>query len=242
MKKEPFIFPSKEKLAENLGDEIIDYTTKLAANQKSVHIALSGGSTPKSLFQYLATHYASHPVWQKTRFFWVDERCVPHHSEESNYGEAKKHFFSHINIPEKNIFPVDGENDPATEAISYSKQVIKHVPVVNHVPRFDIILLGMGEDGHTASIFPGSIALFNHPDFFTSARHPDSGQMRVTMTGKLINHARRVIFHVTGKNKASIVVQILHHKENRKNYPASYVNSIDSGVEWWFDEEAAISL
>ena len=242
MKKELFIFSGKEELAKNLGDEIMNYSLKLSDNQKFVHIALSGGSTPKSLFQYLSAYFPNHPVWQKIRFFWVDERCVPHHSKESNYGEAKRLFFSHISLPEKNIYPVDGEHDPANEAISYTKQVVKHVPVVNHIPRFDIILLGMGEDGHTASIFPGNIGLFQYSDFYTSASHPVSGQMRVTMTGKVINHAGRVIFHVTGKNKAPIVREILHHKESRKNYPASLVNPEETEAEWWLDEDAATSL
>ena len=135
-----------------------------------------------------------------------------------------------------------GENDPGMEAVRYSEELLRYINLKNGLPVFDIILLGMGEDGHTASIFPGNIESFNSASICEQARHPVSGQRRVTLTGKVINNAREIIFLVTGKNKADIVHEIIKEREAFLEYPAANIHSEKGKITWLLDKEAGMHL
>jgi 6-phosphogluconolactonase len=149
------------------------------------------------------------------------------------------HLLSKITIPAENIFRVQGENDPIEEAIHYGNVLDQQLPKVNGIPQFDLVILGLGDDGHTASIFPDSIQLWDSSHNCEVATHPDSGQKRVTITGKIINNAKRVAFLVTGASKAEKVREIVKQEGNFRTYPASLVNPATADLIWYVDQDAA---
>ena len=159
-------------------------------------IALSGGSTPKILFRILAEDFKDKIAWQKVHFFWGDDRIVPVSSPESNYGEAKRILFDNISVPLENIHPIDGLIPPEIEAERYSEKIREIIPLKNGLPNFSLMLLGLGEDGHTASLFPNQMHILNSDKICEPAWHPESNQPRVTMTGKVINNSQKIIFLV----------------------------------------------
>jgi 6-phosphogluconolactonase len=229
------IFYSKEQLARFFGD----YLATLTRLNQQVNMALSGGSTPEIIFDVLSQEYQNTIDWDKIRFFWGDERCVPPDHDESNYNMTRQHLFDHLPIPETNIFRVKGELSPQ-EALADYRDVIKNeVPRENDIPVFDVVMLGMGVDGHTASVFPHQIFLWNSDQLCELGTHPDLGQKRITLTGQVINNAREIVFLVTGKNKAPKVDDILNKREGYDKYPASLADR-DKSI-WLLDQEAILS-
>ena len=215
---------------------------KSVLNEKNgtISIALSGGNTPKALFDFWVAQHKNDIDWNKIKFFWGDERCVPPNDEQSNYKMTKEHLFDFLPIPEKNIFRIKGEDDSELEAKRYSEILQNELDSVGGVPSFDIVMLGMGDDGHTASIFPNRIDLWESPEICLVASHPQSGQKRVSLSGKTINAAQNVAFLVTGKNKAEKVKAIIENRtEAEKVYPAAKVAPISGNLLWFLDEEAA---
>jgi 6-phosphogluconolactonase len=218
-----------------------EYLSDLIKNKKGeVFMALSGGSTPKILFALLAEDtYATKIDWSKVHLFWGDERCVPPTHADSNYKMTFEQLLSKITIPSENIHRVLGENDPETEAIRYSQEISSIVPKENDLPHFDLIMLGMGDDGHTLSIFPHQMQLLESDKICEIATHPESGQKRVTLTGTIANNAKVLAFLVTGKNKAEKVLEITKQQNNWNKYPASYINPSNGELYWFLDEDAA---
>jgi len=155
MKSNLHIFKCPEELANQFADLMMSWVEKHSGN--SFNLAISGGKTPDLLFSMLASKYENSTRWQKIHFWWVDERMVPPTNPESNFGVVQKLLFSKISIPEENIHRIKGENAPETETHSYSVQIQEKLPQQDGWPVFDLILLGMGDDGHTASIFPDQI-------------------------------------------------------------------------------------
>jgi len=231
------------RTTEDLSRSFTEWLKEILTKKEKVTIALSGGSTPKSLFDYWATLPAQEIDWTKIKFFWGDERCVPPTHAESNYKMTKEHLFDFVPVPPENIFRILGENDPATEAKRYGETLKREVATVNGIPSFDIMMLGMGDDGHTASIFPHQIDLWYSEDLCVTATHPVSGQKRVSVTGKVINAARNVVFLVTGENKADKVEEIINHPEQAaKKYPAALVQPDSGNLFWLLDEQAGKRL
>lgn len=210
-----------------------------SSEKRTVSIALSGGSTPKSLFDYWAQLPEGEIDWKKFRFFWGDERCVPPSDNESNYKMTKEHLFDLIAVPDENIFRIQGEDNPESEAKRYGKLLDEKLPTINDIPSFDILMLGMGDDGHTASIFPHEIELWNSPENCVVATHPVSGQKRVSLSGKVINTAKNIFFLVTGNNKAEKVKEIIEYPhEAEKKYPAALVQPNSGNLHWFLDDGA----
>ena len=207
-----------------------------------VHIALSGGSTPKLLFELLAEEYMHEIRWEQIHFYWGDERCVAPSDEQSNYKTTNDLLLSKIIIPEENIHRVQGENDPGAEAERYSNIIINTVPATAGRPMFDLIILGMGSDGHTASIFPDQMALLRSDKICEVATHPESGQIRVSLTGRILNNALQTVFLVTGSSKSAIVKTILGQEEGYLKYPAAHIQPKHGGLIWFLDEAAASEL
>jgi 6-phosphogluconolactonase len=205
-------------------------------------IALSGGSTPEYLFRYLADNYANRIDWEKLLVFWGDERCVPPESKESNYRMAYENLLQNVPIPDANVFRIRGEDDPATEARQYSELVSDNVLEFEDTPQFDLMLLGLGNDGHIASIFPDKLELFNSSQLFEVAVKPETREKRITATGKLINNASKIYFIVTGKEKAEIVSEIVEKKTGSDRYPASRVDPESGHIVWMLDTHAASLL
>lgn len=202
-------------------------------------IALSGGSTPKNLFDSISKNYSDKIDWRKIKLFWGDERCVPPDNEESNYRMTYEHLIKHINIPTENIFRIKGESEPEKESKRYSELLQKELKNISGIPSFDLVVLGLGEDGHTASIFPDQLELFHSDNFCVTAVHPVTKQKRISITGKIINNADKVVFLVTGENKAQKIYEIINEKETAKNYPAYFVNPISKNLVWLIDKDAA---
>jgi len=227
---------SIEQLSEYFAQLLND---KINNSEDHFDIALSGGSTPKNIFEYLAVHHKNTIQWNKVKFYWGDERCVPPSDSESNYKMAYDSILHKLQIPTSNIFRIKGENNPKLEADIYSSVVLNQLNSVNNYPRFDLIMLGLGEDGHTASIFPNQISLLNSDKIYSTALHPGSGQTRITITGRVINNASSVVFIAVGKNKSKVVGEIINQKGNYKDYPASFINPLDGELYWVIDEEAA---
>jgi len=238
------IFPSPEDLAVHVAEEFKQLSVSAGRHQEKIHIALSGGSTPKILFRLLAqAPYHDDINWRLLHFFWGDERCVPPDHPESNYGMIRENLLQHIEIPESNIHRIQGEIAPDEAANSYSTEIQQNVPSgINGFPRFDLILLGMGEDGHTASLFPDSDVLKIKDKICAVAVHPVSGQKRVTLTMPVINHAKKVAFMVTGESKREMVSEIFNQAPGFDKYPASLIHPSHGEIEWLLDGPAASFL
>lgn len=235
------IFGNTDELSLYFG-ALVELRIKELPEGQNFTMVLSGGSTPKAVFSYLAKHFNKQIDWEKAHLFWGDERCVPPEDSESNYRMARENLLSHVPIPESNIFRIKGENYPQKEALAYEERVKQNVPMTDGVPLFDLFMLGMGDDGHTASIFPDHPELFHSEKLFDIAVHPETGQQRITATGKLINHARSIVFLVTGEAKSAVVATILEKGKGLEKFPASMVHPINGELYWLLDEGAASKL
>ncbi len=211
-----------------------NYLSQTLATADTFHLALSGGSTPKLLFAELAEHYGKQIDWQKVHLYWGDERCVPPEDNDSNYKMTKEKLLSWVDLPADNIHRIRGEANPQEEAQRYAKLLQKQLPKVNGIPVFDLVLLGMGSDGHTASIFPDRMDFLNGNEICVVATHPDSGQQRISLTGPVINAAKQIHFLVTGAAKAPIVKQIFSQEGAYQDYPAAHIQA----TAWWLDTAA----
>jgi len=240
MKNKLHIFKTQEELADQFADQLINWLENYSGN--SFNLAISGGETPDLLFSVLAEKYADSSLWHKVHFWWVDERMVPANDPESNFGNAQKLLFSQISIPEENIHRIKGENTPESEALSYSAQIRRTLTILNGWPVFDLILLGMGDDGHTASIFPNQMELLESDQICEVATHPLTGQKRVTITGKIINNASKICFLITGSNKAERFSEIWANLENAHQLPAAHIHPIKGDLQWYIDQSAAQAI
>ncbi|NNO01295.1 6-phosphogluconolactonase [Vibrio sp. B1-2] len=232
------IFQTPEQVVETLANEMQRYSEQ----GQPIHISLSGGSTPKMLFKLLASEpYAQAITWQNLHFWWGDERCVAPDDAESNFGEANTLLFSQVNIPPQNIHRIRGEDDPQTEAKRFADEMAKVIPSVNGTPVFDWILLGVGADGHTASLFP-NVTDYEDENLSLVATHPESGQLRVSKTAKVLEAAKRISYLVLGSGKAEIVHEIHTTKAEDLPYPAAKVKSTTGETEWFLDSDAATKI
>ena len=214
----------------------------IVEEQPDVKVAISGGSTPRIWFNYLVNHFKDKLPWSKLHFYWVDERCVPPDDEQSNYGMTYTHLLHQIEIPEANVHRVRGEDDPETEAERYGQLIKQNLPDRQGWPKFDVIILGMGDDGHTASIFPDQLPLLESEKVCAVGVHPDSGQKRITLTGKVINQADWIAFMVTGQGKSEMVAKIVNQEPDSVKYPARHIVPEHGFLEWYLDEAAATKL
>lgn len=218
------------------------YFAEMARGRESFHVALSGGSTPKSVFDVLARDHGKAIAWEKVHLYWGDERCVPPMDEQSNYRMTREHLISKIDIPAENVHRILGEEEPEGEAKRYAGLLAATLESWEGTPQFDLVILGLGDDGHTASIFPHQIGLWDAPGHCVVATHPESGQQRVSITGSVINAAKTVAFLVTGPSKAEKVKAIVGGKRGSEAYPASRVDPVSGNLLWFMDLDAASGL
>lgn len=234
-------FDGISELAGRLAEDFKAAVVEKAALGESLTVALSGGHTPKSFFQVLAAPpYKDTLPWDKVVFFWGDERCVPPDNDESNFKMTNLALLSHVAIPESNILRVLGENPPDGEAVRYGDEIKKFIPSGgNGFPRFDWIFLGMGDDGHTASLFPGAATLQEREKICVVATHPQTGQKRISVTLPVLNNGKRVSFLVAGNDKEPVLKEILQKGDRLLPYPASMVRPEEGILEWYIDKTAA---
>lgn len=235
-------FKDNPEVANRFAADLVELIAELAKTQSTVTVSLSGGSTPKLLFSVLAENYADQVQWSKVHFFWGDERMVAPDDAESNYGEANALLLSKVDIPDSNVHRVLGESEPIAECARYENEIEKYVAANDQgVPTFDILMLGMGSDGHTASIFPHQMEFLTSERICELATHPESGQKRVSVTGKVLNAAKRVFFLVTGASKADVLEQIINQTGAFETYPTTFVKPVN-GATFYIDQAAGAKL
>lgn len=228
--------------------EVADLFVRSSASKTEgpFRVALSGGTTPKQLYaQLIGADYVTRIQWSRVEFFFGDERCVPPDHPDSNYYLAEQGLFRPLNIPPSQIIRMEGEDGQPDRAASRYEDVLRQRFGTSspHWPTFDLILLGLGQDGHTASLFPGSPALLEMVRGVVSSESPRGVRRRITFTAPLINHARKVIFAVTGHDKAAAVRAVLEDKAADANrYPAKLIQPIDGPCVWYLDRAAAAEL
>lgn len=224
------VFSNSEALARGAAEHFVARSAAAVAQKGVFTVALSGGSTPKALYQLLAgtdEPFRAQIPWSQTHFFWSDERHVPPDHPDSNYRMTHEAMLSHVPVPESNVHRVHGENPNADQAASEYEQTL--LPL-------DLILLGLGTDGHTASIFPGSEVLHETKRLVAAPWVEKLNTYRITMTLPLLNSGASVVFLVSGADKAEIVKAVL---EGPKQYPAQFVQPANGQLLWMLDRLAA---
>jgi 6-phosphogluconolactonase len=220
------VFENSRELARGAAEHFV-----ALAQKDSFTVALSGGSTPKVLYQVLAEEFREQVLWSKVQFFWSDERHVPPDHPDSNYRMAHEALLSRVPVLESNVHRVRSENPSAQEAADEYEKII--------VPRLDLILLGLGTDGHTASIFPGSEVLHETKRLVAAPWVEKLNAYRITMTLPLLNNGASVLFLVSGAEKVEIVKEVL---EGPQKYPAQFVQPTNGELIWMLDRDAARNL
>lgn len=204
-----------DDLNQKVVELFIDKILKYLGEKGKVFIALSGGSTPIPIFEIIAKNYKNRIDWSKIYFFWVDERCVPIDSEDSNCGNAKKILLN--KLPKVNYFPINGSLEPAESALEY-EQILKDIlPADNEIPIFDIVLLGMGKDGHIASLFPNTKILQEKNKLVDCVWVSELQSNRISLTIPVLNNAKTRIFAFYGEEKVQLFKRI--QEEEIERYP-----------------------
>ncbi len=233
-----------QELFSAAAEEVVRTTNEAVAQRGRFTIALSGGSTPKSLFNLLATNAKSTLPWDRMFFFWGDERHVPPTDPDSNYRMADETMLSKIPVAAGNVFRIPTENpDAAAAAEAYEQTLRKFFELKpGEFPRFDLILLGMGPDGHTASLFPGTAALQEQSRLVVANWVEKMKTHRLTLTLPVLNAARCVTFLVSGIDKAPALHEVLESDAPGDQYPSKLIHPADGKLIWLIDRAAASQL
>jgi len=212
-------------------------------------VALSGGSTPQGLYRLLATEpYAARVDWPRVQVFWGDERCVAPDDPASNYGMARETLLARVSIPAANVHRIRGEDEPAEAARAYERDLRETFATPDGPPRlvpgarFDLVLLGMGADGHTASLFPGTTALREPARWVRAVSPADGSPVRVTLTPAVLNAAAEVVFLISGRAKAAILRRVRESPYQPDLLPAQIVAPRAGHLRWLVDADAASDL
>jgi 6-phosphogluconolactonase len=227
------VFETPQDLAEDAARRFAEEGAKAIQERGRFSVALAGGSTPKALYELLAAGYRSTIDWEKVHAFFGDERTVPPDHQDSNYRMAYEALLSRI--PVGSVHRMRGELDPSEAATLYEGEL---KCFFGGPPRFDLVLLGIGEDGHTASLFPGTPALEVTDRWVVENPVEKLGTVRITLTVPAVNMAKRVIFLVAGEGKAGVLEEILEGDGDPHEYPAKLIR-LGDGPEWMVDRAAA---
>lgn len=234
------IWPDSRSLTTRAAELFAETARQSIAWRDQFTVALSGGSTPRALYELLAGEvYAPRIPWEQMQVFWSDERCVPPTSDESNYRMAYEAMLSRVPVPEEQVHRMRGEDETWQAALDYEKMLQEKL---EHPPQLDLILLGMGEDGHTASLFPGSTALDDTEHLIVAPFVEKLKAHRLTMTFRTINAARSVTFLVAGEAKAETLHAVLEGERDPHRYPSQLVEPEQGELVWLVDEAAAKCL
>jgi len=245
MNQDLHIFENSELLANAAARAFTAAAADAVASRRSFIAALSGGSTPKALFSLLASPaYRGEIDWQAVHIFWGDERLVPADDPGSNYYHARHLLLSQVPIPSTQVHRVRGEL-PAGEAVEdYTTQLRESASMGLAWPRFDLALMGLGADGHTASLFPGSTAVMEEERSVLAVTADYAGRpaRRVTLTPPVFNSAQRILFLVTGKEKATALSAVLRAPKDVQQWPAQSIQPVSGSLTWFADRAAASQL
>ena len=239
------VFSSTQELGEAAATLVARLSARAIAERGRFTVALSGGSLPKLVGPPLAAEPLRSEIdWSAWHVFWADERWLPLNHPDSNFRLARECLFDHVKIPVAQIYPIDDSYDPSDTAKMYQAILAQlFQPPPGHPPRFDLILLGMGEDGHTASLFPNHPLLHETRHWVTAITDsPKPPPDRITLTLPVINNARHVAFLAAGPGKADILPQVLESDTSSTALPARLVQPSDGELYWFVDEAAAVKL
>ncbi|MCX2480425.1 6-phosphogluconolactonase [Pedobacter sp. MC2016-15] len=232
------IYKTKNELLKDLAEYIITIGEKAIAEKDCFNFVLTGGNSPKELYSLLATEYRDKLDWTKVFFFIGDERNVPPGHESYNGLMARKSIIDPLNVAADHVFFVDTTLAPEKAAIEYAKEITTHFDGADL--SFDLILLGMGDDAHTASLFPGTEVLGNKDVTVDSVFVEKLDTYRITFTAPLINKAKNVAFLVFGESKAEAIKHVIEDQtKNTALYPSQLIDPIDGGLTFFLDSEAA---
>jgi len=233
------ICDDEEELAAVAADLFVERSGQALVRRGRFLVALSGGATPRRLYELLASPaYCERVDWKRTEVFWVDERCVPPEHPDSNYGMANELLLSKVPLEEKQIHRIRSEEDPEIAAKYYGMEVSAYMP--KSLFTFDLAVLGLGVDGHTASLFPGDPAV-SETERVAVVVEPREQHRRITVTMPVLNHVVTALFLVAGPEKAATVREILD-EGNPKGYPAGMVLPVKGELFWCLDRGAASLL
>lgn len=226
-----------EAVSHKAASVFIKLSESSIASKGRFSVALSGGSTPGRLYAFLGSEYRDNIQWDSVDFFWGDERCVSKEHEQSNFKSAYDALLSKVSA---NIHRVKGELGPERAAIEYENDIRMHFRLKSGLPVFDLIVLGMGEDGHTASLFPGSESLKETERLAVPVY--DVEIPRVTLTLPVLNNASHLLFLVAGRSKAEVLRHIFENEDKRYDYPAGLISPVHGDVTWLIDKDAATGI
>jgi 6-phosphogluconolactonase len=240
------VWPTKEEMAKASAKRFAETVEAAVAKRGVARIAISGGSTPQATFKLLADPsgpFAKTIPWDKLQLFWVDERCVAPNSPESNYGVARELLLSKVPIPAENVFRMEGELEPEVAASRYESTLRNVLKLEGaETPAFDLVALGMGPDGHTASLFPETEGL-NALNRLVIANHvPQKDVWRISLTWMVINHGSEVVFEVEGPGKTDIVAEVLTGPRDPDRLPSQLIRPASGKLLFLLDEAAAAKL
>ncbi len=236
------IEPDTDRLALKTAQKVVQTAGDCVEQTSLFTLAISGGTTPRAMHRLLAkTPWRERMPWQYTHIFQVDERCVPVADSDSNYGNAQKDLLDQIPIPSAQIHRMPGELNPVEAARRYQEEIQAVVNTSEDgFPVFDLIILGVGTDGHTASLFPDHAALEETRHWVLAVKGGDPCVNRLTLTLPVLNHARRIFFMAEGVNKAGIVKMIF--SETKPVLPAGRIRPVNGRVTWLLDQAAAAHI
>jgi 6-phosphogluconolactonase len=238
----PIVFPDQPGFIDGAADFIVDCAAQAIADHGRFTIALSGGGTPRPIYVRLATtDYRDRIEWSKVHIFFGDERCVPPDDSRSNYRMAREALLDHVSLPSDHIHRLQGETDPPQAALLY-EQELQHLFRSLTFPVFDLICLGLGDNGHTASLFPGTAALREKERWVVAQYVEVMATWRVTFTAPLINAARHIVFLVEGAGKAEVVWRVLAGPYQPDVLPAQLIQPVNGQLHWLADAAAASKI
>lgn len=226
-------FRDSDELSQAATKKFIELANQAIAERRRFLVSLSGGSTPMKLFERLANKTLD---WTHVHFFWGDERCVPVDDPGNTYGQTKKILFDKIGTT--NIHRIESELEPDSAAQAYAHTLSEFADAPFDFPRFDLVLLGMGDDGHTASLFPGSPVNIETSTIAVTAHYQDRPANRVSLTPKVFNQAREIWFLVTGTGKAETLRRVINGERNLEQLPAQRIQPVNGNLVWMIDNAA----
>lgn len=235
------VFEDLESLSKKAAEIFLQTAIDAVNINSRFTVAFTGGSSPKRLYELLAQPpYKEQMPWSKTYVFWGDERWVPLTDKVSNAKMAFESLLNHVPVPEDHIFPMWAHEEPAEFAIKYEAQLIQHFN--NTTPSFDLILLGMGDDGHTASLFPGTDVLNEQQRLVQAYYLAPQSMYRITLTAPCINAAKKILFSVSGEKKSHALHHVLEGAYNPYKYPSQLIKPKIGEVIWLVDKAASNKL
>ncbi|MAS35812.1 MAG: 6-phosphogluconolactonase [Anaerolineaceae bacterium] len=237
------VYKDHDALIEAAADYVLGCYDQAVEDHDYFAVALSGGSTPRALYELLASpERAQHPGWAKVHIFWGDERNVPPEHADSNYRMAREALLDQVALPRSNVHRIQGELNPAQAAAEYEQELRRFFARTGGKIRFDLVLLGLGDDGHTASLFPGTLALKERERAVVANPVPQLDTWRISLTFPVINDASHVAFLVSGAAKAGALVKVLEGPHQPYELPSQLVQPVDGELVWLLDQDAAASL